>query len=225
MDENIVMKKNKHNNERITYETRVRERYHHVILGIFICSLLSIVLAVGLAYMTIIQQKPKYYATTTSGDLIPLQTLSEPVISDNYLAEWAALTIRSMFNLDFVQLEQNLNNSRKYFTSNGFKAFIDALRESKLIEVIQEKKLTTSAVITQTPSILSKSIVAGQYSWVLQMPVLVTYTSANQTIKRGLVATMMIRREPVLGASQGIQITDIVLQPQMAGASVQEVNI
>jgi intracellular multiplication protein IcmL len=195
------------------------QRYRYVITGIVLSAVLAIFLTCGLVYMTIIRQKPNYYATTTGGDVIPLQTLSEPVISDNYLVQWSALTVRALFNLDFVHMQDNLDEAKKYFTSDGWNAFIAALDKSELAKLVQEKKLMTSAVITQTPAILSKMITAGRYSWLVQMPVLVTYTSASMTAKRALIATIMVRRVPVLGVSQGIQITDISLRPDIAGSN------
>jgi len=213
-------------NDQATFDAsnNFRQRYHGVMVALVLSSILSIFLTIGLVYMSVIRQKPKYYATTTSGDIIPLQTLSEPVISDNYLVQWSALTVRTLFNLDFVHLQDNLEISKKYFTSDGWKAFISALEKSGLAQLIREKKLMTSAVITQTPAILSKSVVAGRYSWLVQMPVLVTYTSASMTAKKALIATMMIRRVPVLGASQGVQITDIALQPNIPGSTYKKIQ-
>jgi intracellular multiplication protein IcmL len=195
------------------------QRYRYIIMGIVLFSILAIFLTGGLIYMSVVKQKPKYYATTTAGDIVPLQTLSEPVISDNYLVQWSALTVRALFNLDFVHLQDNLENAKKYFTGNGWNAFIAALDKSGLSELIRDKKLMTSAVITQTPAILSKAVMAGRYSWVVQMPVLVTYTSASMTARKALIATIMVRRVPVLGASQGVLITDIALQPDITGSN------
>jgi len=220
MDTNDVKK------DQMTFDDNknFRQRYHYVMIGIVLSSILSIFLTTVLVYMSVVRPKPKYYATTTSGDIIPLQTLSEPVISDNYLTQWSALTVRALFNLDFVNLQENLEVSKKYFTNTGWNAFVAALSKSGLSELIQDKKLMTSAVITQTPVILSKSVIAGRYSWLVQMPVLVTYTSASMSAKRALIATMMIRRVPVLGSSQGVQITDIVLQPDIAGSKFKKIN-
>ena len=82
----------------------------------------------------------------------------------------------------------------------------------------------TSAVITQMPVILNKSVIAGRYSWLVQMPVLITYTSASMSARRALIATMMISRVPVLGSSQGVQVTDMVLQPNIPGSKFNKIK-
>ena len=220
------MSKNQVKKEQVQFDDskNFRQRYHYVMIGIVLSSMLAVFLTILLVYFNIVRLKPNYYATTTSGDIIPLQTLSEPVVSDNYLTQWAALTTRAVFNLDFVHLQQNLEESKKYFTSGGWNSFIAALNKSGVSKLIRDKKLMTSAVITKTPVILNKSVIAARYSWLVQMPVLVTYTSASESVKKSLIATLMIRRVPVLGASQGIQIANIILQPNIPGSNLNKIK-
>jgi len=199
-----------------------RERYRRVISTLVLMCVVAIVLTIGLIYMSVNRQEARYYATTTSGNVIPLQTLNEPVVSDSYLIQWAALSVRSSFNLDFIHLQANLKSARKYFTNNGFTAFVNALKTSKVLQTIKDSKLVSSAVVTKSPVILNKEIIGGRYSWEVQMPVLVTYTSASASTQQELIATLMIQRVPVLGVAEGIQITTISLQPNIPGETEQK---
>src|SRR3989339_1228598 len=173
-----------------------RGRYRRVISLLVLMCIVAIALTVGLVYMSVNPQPPSYYATTTSGDVIPLQTLDEPVIADPFLVQWAALAVRASFNLDFVHLESDLGNAKPYFTADGFTAFLNALKTSSVLQTIEGSKLVASAVVTKSPVILNKEIIGGRYSWEVQMPVLVTYTSASASTQQQLIATVLIQRVP-----------------------------
>jgi len=187
-----------------------RDSYRRAIKCIIFLSVLAVVLASILIGLIITTPRSKYYATTTAGQVIPMHSLSEPVITNSYLLQWASLATRTAFNLDFVHYKDQLNRAESDFTPDGWKKFLSALEESSLLKTVIDKKLQMSAIVSGTPVIVSTGVIHGRFTWRLQLPILITFTSANQTSKLKWMVTMNVQRISTLDAYKGIQISDFI---------------
>ena len=141
-----------------------------IFMGI-VCALLSVILAMVSLY----PPQTKYYATTTTGIIVPLHSLSEPVVTKPYLLQWASLAAKATYNLDFNDYKKQMVSAETYFTNDGFLKYKEAY---------------------------------GRYNWVVQLPMLVTFSSASDTKRIHTLVTMRIQRVPVLNANNGIQISN-----------------
>ena len=64
------------------------------------------------------------------------------------------------------------------------------------------------------PVILKRGVLNGVYSWQVQMPMLVTYQSANMNVQQPVLVTMLIKRVNVLNNPAGIAIDQFVAAQQ-----------
>ena len=71
---------------------------------------------------------------------------------------------------------------------------------------IVDKKLESSAIVYGPPVILNSMVLSGRFTWRVQLPMLVTFTSANQQTQQRYMITMDIQRVPVVSVPKGIQI-------------------
>lgn len=184
-----------------------RDSYRWVLATLVVMIALSAVLAGAVSYMAIFRDQPKYYASMTTGQVVPLRALDEPVVTNQYVLEWASLATRKAFNLDFVNYKKQLEDASVYFTSSGWKAFLKALDDSGLLPIVQEKKLLMNAIASGSPVILYNGIVNGRYTWRMQLPLLVTFGSASEQRQVSLVISLIVSRVSVLDTSQGILVT------------------
>lgn len=185
-----------------------RDSFRWVLMGLIVLLVLGVLLTAGVAYKAIFPGKVKYYASMTTGEVIPLPALNEPVVTNEYMLTWSALAARAALNLDFVNYDKQLKEASIYFTSSGWNAFSASLDKSGLLKTIQDKKLVMSAVVPNDPIIVFTGIVHGRYTWKISMPVLVTYGSASEQRQRQLKVSMVVSRVPAIDVPQGIQITD-----------------
>lgn len=176
---------------------------------------LAIVLSLFLGYSILSTSQSQYFASTTSGEVIPMHSLSEPVVTSDFILKWSSLLARQVYNLNFNEWEQQLQQVQPSFTENGWQAMNRALQSSGLISAIEQNKLVTSAVVVGAPVILTREILQGRFTWTVQFPLLITYTSANESRKQTVVITMRISRVPVLDVSQGIQCDGFVAKSQV----------
>lgn len=184
------------------YRDNYRRTMNLLTFMIVICICLSCVLT----WMSFDRAKPDYYAALTTGEIIPMHPLSAPVLTNNFITQWAGMTATSIFNLSFSDYQQQLASLHPHFTDAGWDKLTSALKSSGMIDEVVNNRLILSAVISAPPVVLSEVIINGRFTWRVQMLVLVTYTSPSQQTQRTYVVTMDVQRVPTLDVAQGIQI-------------------
>lgn len=193
-------------------QTFYRNSYRKALSAAILLSISAAALAGILVMMSWREPQAKYFATTTNGVVTPMYSLTEPVLTSQFILEWASLATRKAFNLDFVHYEQQLDEAKPYFTPDGWEKFQEALKSSKLLDTVTGKKLVMSAIVSGTPVVLNRAIYHGRFTWAIQLPVLVSFSSANEKQKMQFVITMNVQRVPTVDASQGVQISDFEAQ-------------
>src|SRR3989338_8658490 len=157
------------------YRDNYRRTMKWLSFMIIVCAIFSAVLA----WMCFDQQQPAYYAAVTTGEVVPMHALSEPVVTQDFVIEWAALTGRMIYNLSFDTYQQQLAAIQDRFTPEGWAKIMGALKASGMIDELTNSRVIISAVVSGPPVVLAQLILHGRYTWRVQMPVLVTYTSAS----------------------------------------------
>ncbi|OGT64346.1 MAG: hypothetical protein A3J38_09375 [Gammaproteobacteria bacterium RIFCSPHIGHO2_12_FULL_45_9] len=183
-----------------------RDRYRRVMKFVSVMAVICAVLACILSWMAYDKKQPPYYAAMTTGEVVPMHALSEPVVTSPFIVAWSARTVQLIYNLNFSIYQKQLAAVQNRFTEAGWEKMMSALKTSGLLKTLVGDKLIITAVVSGTPVILAQMITDGRFTWRVQMKVLVTYTSASQTKQNEFVVTMNIQRVPTLDAANGIQI-------------------
>lgn len=192
----------------LTQGNKYRDQYRQLLKYLLGLSVVAAGLATFLVVQLVSRGEPAYYATTTTGDVVQLNSLSEPIVTSNYILQWSSLATRAILNLHFSSYQDDLQQASGYFTKNGWSSFQDALDKSGMLQTITQNKLDASAIVSGEPVILDKEISHGSYVWRVQLPVLVTYTSASQNQQAQFIVTMDVSRVPVVTLETGIAITN-----------------
>lgn len=187
-----------------------RDQYRGAVKWLCCLGIVAVVLSLILSYMFVNEQQANYYASTTSGDVVPLHSLSEPVITQDHMLRFSQLAVLAAYSLDFSNYQEQMKSAERYFTPGGWSKFQDALNNNGLLSQVEDKKLTLSAIVTDTPVVLDTTIYNGRLTWRVQMPVLISYGSASEKVRRHVIITMNIQRVPSLSAPQGIQVSDFM---------------
>lgn len=174
------------------------------ILNIFI--LVTAVLAGGLIYTITHPFQQKYYATNETNAAIPLTPLLEPNLSTMALLRWANTATIAAYTYNFVNYRSALEAASVYFTSEGWQAYLRAIRDANVLKTVLVNNLSVSAVSTGTPVVLQQGEMYGRYSWRVQMPLLITYQSASELTQQRLLVTLLITRISTLESPRGIGI-------------------
>lgn len=187
-----------------------RDSYRRVLAILLLAFTIVFLLAGALVYIVTHPPAPKYFATDSAGRIVPLVPLDQPNLSTPALLQWANIAAVAAFTFDFVNYRQQLQAASEFFTPQGWDAYMQAIQRSNNLGAVVEKKLTVSAVATGAPVVLQQGILNGRYSWKIQIPLLVTYQSANQISQQNLVATLLITRISTLNSAQGVGIAQFI---------------
>ncbi len=181
-----------------------RDSYRRLLNLLVLLLWVAVALSTTLAFLMITPGTPKYYASSTMGEIYDLHALSEPVVTDDFVLKWASMLATSVYNLNFNSYESQLEASRPKFTENGWQAMQQSLN-SGLIASIKANKLIVSSVVNGAPVISMRAVIHHRYTWVVEFPLLLTYQSASQVKKQTLHVQVRVMRVPVLDVPHGIQ--------------------
>jgi|GEM_PF-1280342 len=188
---------------------RYRSGYSKLITALVGLVLVMVVLTSMLLLVTFMPASPRYYATTTNGQLYPMSALSQPVVTDRFLRQWVSTVAGGIFTVSFNDWQNQLNKFQDQFTPTAWADLLDAYKNGGFADNLVKNQLVASAIVSQQPRILNRSIVNGRYTWTVIVPVIVSYSSASQSSTQRVTLSLMISRVPVLSDAQGIQISQI----------------
>jgi intracellular multiplication protein IcmL len=196
-----------------------RDNYRRVML-LLIVALVVVILLIGTLYYQISQKvTPRYFATTSTGQIIPLTPLGRPNLSNSAVLKWAARSAVAAYNYNFVNYRENLQAASAYFTDDAWRNFLAALKSSGNLEAVIKRRIIVTAVVSGAPVIQGKGVyqrgvIRGRYVWKVQVPLIVSYQGAgdNDNYKRAVLVTLTIARVSTISTKYGIQIIRYVAQ-------------
>ena len=177
---------------------------------------LVLVLIVSIAVIALLiakQPTPRYFAATPDLRLAPLIPLDKPVLPQQGLLNWVTETISNAVSLDFLEWREKLSNTRENFEETAYKSFLASLKSSGILDMIQEKRLSVSAVVTRAPVITASGLVGGTATWKVEFPLIVSYESSQgvESTQR-LMATVLVARASTVLTPRGVVIQQVVLK-------------
>ena len=161
---------------------------------------LVLVLIASIAVIALLiakQPTPRYFAATPDLRLAPLIPLDKPVLTQQGLLNWVTETISNAVSLDFLEWREKLSKTRENFEETAYKSFLASLKSSGILDMIQEKRLSVSAVAT----------------WKVEFPLIVSYESSQgvESTQR-LMATVLVARASTVLTPRGVVIQQVVLK-------------
>ena len=191
-----------------------RDNFRRMVTICLLSLIANAILAASLVFSIKHHQKPIYFASSTQGQLVNMKPLNQPILSDTAVKSWISRSLPSVFDMDFVNYQRNMNNSRKFFTDYGWENFLTAF--NPVLEKIKTDQLVTSATVTDVPYIVSKGIKDGIYTWEVQVPLIISYQKAGKETISHQVWLVMVQRNnnqntdtpQLLGISQVVKTLD-----------------
>lgn len=199
-----------------------QDGYQKIRIAILFLVALNVILVGGILYKSMNPPQPQYFAATADGKIINFRPLSDPAVTDDFVAQWAANAVRRAFSLDFTHWREQLQRSSSDFTPEGWQYFVTALKQSNNLKTLTNLKMVSDAKITSAPQILEKDILGGVYAWKVEMSILVTFTNDKQIIPMPMKVTLIVLREPVQNYPDQIAINNFL--PEVQKTTEQELE-
>lgn len=191
-----------------------RDGYQKIWIAVLLLLGINAILLGGIIYKIMTPPQPQYFAATADGKIINFHPLSDPVVSDDFVAQWTANAVRRAFSLDFMHYRAQLQRSSEDFTPSGWNYFVTALKQSNNLKTLTDLKMVSDAEITGAPQILEKDLIDGVFAWKVEMSILVTFTNDRQSIPMPMKVTLIVLREPVNNYPSQIAINNFLPEVQ-----------
>ncbi|MBN9287169.1 MAG: hypothetical protein BGO43_00875 [Gammaproteobacteria bacterium 39-13] len=149
----------------------------------------------------------------------PSVPLNQSNLPSQEVLNWATKGIVEIYSYNYKNFPQVLTGIRRHFTNEGYDSYMKALDESKNLIAVQDKKLNVSAAAVGKGKVIKEGDTNGIYSWIVQIPILVTYQSPTETINQNLNVNAEIVR--VTGTESPVGIAFHSITASLASATPQ----
>jgi intracellular multiplication protein IcmL len=154
----------------------------------------------------------KYFLADSEGKIKEMVAIDEPIQSVNEVLSWTSDSITKAYTFSFANYRQELQSVRPSFTTSGWQGFERALEESGNLKAVIENMFVTTAVPRGAPVIVSEGLVNGRYAWRVEVPIVVTYQSANTRTTQDLLVTAIVVRRTELEHPRGLGISQLIAE-------------
>jgi len=159
------------------------------------------------------QPENRYFATTEDGRLIPMVALTQPNLSNPALMSWVAQAATEVMTFGFSDYRRRLQESSRNFTRRGWESFTTALQQARIIDSIEANSQVVSAAPRGAPVLQREGVVNGQYQWVVQLPMVLSFQSGATTRSAKWMVTIVVVRVPRLESPNGVGIAQWIARP------------
>ena len=182
-------------------------------LTVLATGLVSVLTITATIWLLFQQPEPVYFATRTNGELIPLVPLHEPHLGTEQIIHFATQAVTRANTYDFANYKRQLTEVRDYFTDDGYTAFVEALNASGNLKLVINRRMTTTAVANGGVIVqqgLSSSARSGSYMWRVQIPLVITYQSSEESQVQDLIVQLDITRIPTWKNEWGVAVHRLI---------------
>ncbi|MDG2347992.1 MAG: DotI/IcmL/TraM family protein [Gammaproteobacteria bacterium] len=170
-----------------------RNNYRRFVAILFVQSVLLLIVSVVLYYSVVIKPTTTYFASTPDGVLIRLEPLTQPLKSNKFVAQWAAKSAQEVFSFDWINFRTQLASASENFTNEGYNSLIKSMNANRYFDLVKERKMIVSAVVTDPPVVVSAKSIAGIFTWQISLRMLVKYQGINESDSLTLPMTVQMR--------------------------------
>ena len=120
---------------------------------------------------------------------------------------WSANKAQDVMRFGYSDFRQRLQDSSRNFTASGWETFTKAMKDARILEAVEARKLTVSLQILQAPEIKDSFVHDGVYTWILQCPVAIRF-DGNSEVPQAMNAILLLQvvRVSTLQNPDGISI-------------------
>ena len=187
-----------------------RDGYRKILSLVMLSMALNMLLAYAVYYIAMHPPTPRYFATSVDGQIMAVRPLDDPVYSTADILSWSTNVAITAYTYDYINFRGDLQNVASSFTSDGWGMFLNALKNSRMLDTVMAQKLVMTASPTGAPVIQQQGIVNGRYSWKISIPMLVKLNGATM-ISQPVQVYMMLQRVALANNPKGIAINSFIV--------------
>ena len=165
---------------------------------------LTVVLAV---YLGSRQNQDRYFAETGDAKVMRMAALPFPNMGRVALSDWVAKSVSEIMTFGFNDVNERFALTRHNFTEDGWGTFSKAIIASGLIDDIMKSQQIVTSVPESLPILKQEGLINGRYSWVFDIPLLVTFRAGGVKVSRSKMVHITVERIPTSENPSGVGIS------------------
>lgn len=129
--------------------------------------------------------------------------LEKPHRTNKELQMWLNMVVSEALSFDKENFTSVTKNTRSYFTSSGFRQYLDYLKSAGIINSIKTNNYQMSVYVEEAPLLQNSVAIEGVYRWLYQMPVTLSFLTRGtsnltygnkEMVNRQLTLNVQVRR-------------------------------
>jgi len=113
--------------------------------------------------------------------------------SHDELARWLTERVARLFTFSPGSTAQDLEQARRFFTPAAYQAYLAFLGQQPYADGLRQQAIQVTAVVNAEPLLIGQGASSQRYAWAFEMPVLVSFRPANDTIAEHKHMTLRIQ--------------------------------
>ena len=187
--------------------------YHSAIgaLGWVLLCLIVGVLFIGLTWWRGSIFKPvEYLSVAASQPPQPLSTLVTPVYSGSRIQNWVSNVVAETLTFNFINVEDRMALASSFYSPDAAAAMQASIEARHVVRDVKAKRLDVTVTPLFTPRITEFMVENGVNTWIVEAPILLTYTSASDTRSQSLRVLLQVRQVNPALTPDGLIITGFI---------------
>ncbi len=182
------------------------------LLAILISLIIAIAFLIAAScYLYFTKPKPIMFPIGSEWRVLQPVPINQPYLSTPDLLQWVSEAFPAAFLYDFNNYNEQLKKASRYFTPDGWKAFLNQLNTYANYNNVQTYKLFVSGAPASAPFILNQGLLSGTYGWWVQMPIDISYAGFRPPAKQRVTFQVLIVRVPTTNNLSGVGINNVIV--------------
>lgn len=179
--------------------------YQTFLYGLIVSLFLLLAMVVLVLYQLFHRPLPIFEAIAKNNKRMVLTPYFEPNYLPSTILKWASKAAVASYNFNFIEYEQQIALAAPFYTGAGWAAYRSSV--NRLISDIIAKRIFVNSVVSGAPVITHQGMYPGKgYTWRIQMPFLVSYTTAETVSRESYFVLMTVVKIPTTVEPTGIGI-------------------
>lgn len=177
----------------------------------FVAVIIAIVSTVQIYKMKV---PPRYIPLDVENRLLPTVPLDKPNITNGEVGQLALEAVKAINTYDYINWKEELEKTEIYFTPKGWNAYWDQFKLIGTLNTITSQKMIVSIEVTSNMTVPHQKVVNGIYTWLVEIPVKITYyahkkDAAGNNVQTGKII-LQIERVPTTINPSGAAISSYI---------------
>lgn len=157
--------------------------------------------------------EPVYFIAREDGGVIPIVPVAQPYLNDAAVLNFAVEAITNSLTLNFANWRSQLSSASDFFERpNGWNNFLQALEGSGTLDLIRNRNLVSSVIANGAVIVDRGPDANGRFRWIVQVPITISYQSANESRSETRMAELEIARLPTWQTSRAVGVTRVLIR-------------